>query len=153
MSASGAGGKRIRRLFDRAAAADSLAGIILQGIGAVFFAAGSALASGIFTVADVIIVPLSTLTGAVGDLINAIFGGSATIIQFGALGTATSIGPGGMFNVGPLTFALGIGAVLLALLLVNAYISRPETGNFAVGLPFDVPTPFFQGPEEDNEEE
>jgi hypothetical protein len=152
MSASGgAGGSRVTALFDRAASADSLGGVIFQGIGAVLLAVGTALASGVLTIADVLIVPLSTLTNAVGELIDAIFGGAAQIVDFGAIATAISIGPGGQFNVGPFSFALAIGAVLLALYVVTAYLSEEPTGNFVPGLPFDIPTPGFTGPEEDDE--
>jgi len=145
-----AGGSRVRRLFDRASSADSLAEVVFTGIGAVLLSVGTALASGVLPIADVIIVPLSSLTGAVGDLIDAIFGGAATIIDFGALATAVSIGPGGMFNLGPLSYALGIGAVLLGLYVVIAYLSEEATGNFVPGIPFDIPTPGFGGPEEED---
>jgi len=152
MSASGgAGGSRVRRLFARAADADSLAEVIFRGLGAVILSVGTAVASGILTIADVIIVPVQTLTGAVGQLIDAIFGGAAQIIDFGAIATAISIGPGGRFNLGPLSFALGVGAVLLALYAVTAYVSEEDTGNFVPGIPFDIPTPGFGGPEEDEE--
>ncbi|MFC6757889.1 MULTISPECIES: hypothetical protein [Haloarcula] len=151
MSASGAGGGRVSDLFDRAAEADNLASIIIQGFGAVFLAIGSAIASGIITVADVIIIPLSALANAGGDLVGAIFGGAGQIIEFGALATALSIGPDGAFNIGPFTFALGVGAVLLALWLVTAYVSEDSTGNFVPGIPFDIPTPGFTGPEEEEE--
>jgi len=148
---AGAGGGRVRRLFNRAASADSLAGIIFQGFGAVFLAIGTAIASGILTVADVLIIPLGALANAGGDLVSAIFGGAGQIIQLGALSTALSIGPDGAFNLGPFTFALGIGAVLLGLFVVTAYLSEDATGNFAPGIPFDVPTPGFLGPEEEEE--
>ncbi|MBO4248378.1 hypothetical protein IL252_11190 [Halomicrobium sp. IBSBa] len=151
MSASGAGGSRVRRLFDRAARADSLAGVVFQGIGAVLLAGGTALSSGVLTIADVIIVPVGSLTSEVGDLIGATFGGAATIINAGALGTAVSIGPDGMFNLGPLSFALGVGSVLLAVYAISAYLSEEDTGNFFPGLPFDIPTPGFGGPEEDDQ--
>lgn len=151
MSASGAGGSRVTALFDRAANANSLAGIIFQGIGAVFLAIGTAIASGILTVADVVIIPLTALTNAAGDLVNAIFGGSAQIIQFGALASAISIGPNGLFNLGPFSFVLGVGVVLLALYVVTAYLSEDATGNFVPGIPFDIPTPGFLGPEEEEE--
>jgi len=152
MSASGAGGSRVRRLFDRAASADSLAGVIFQGLGAVLLAVGTAIASGVLTIADVVIVPLSALTNAAGQLIDAIFGGAARIIDFGALATALSIGPDGMFNLGPFSFALGIASVLLGLFVVTAYLSEEPTGNFVPGVPFDIPTPGFVGPEEDDED-
>lgn len=151
MSASGAGGSRVSDLFDRAASADSLAEIIFTGLGAVFLSLGTAIASGVLTVADVVIVPIATLTNAVGDLIDAIFGGSAQIIDMGAITTALSIGPGSRFDVGPFTFALAVASVLLALYVVTAYLSEEETGNFVPGIPFDIPTPGFTGPEEDKE--
>lgn len=145
-----AGGPRVRDLFNRAADADSLAGVIFQGVGAVFLAIGTAIASGILTVADVVIVPLEALTSAAGDLIDAIFGGSALIIEAGAIESAESLR--GLFAVGPFTFALGLGSVLLGLYLVNAYVSEEPTGNFVPGIPFDIPTPGFGGPEEDKED-
>jgi hypothetical protein len=151
MSASGAGGDRVRSLFDRAANADSLGGVIFQGIGAILLAIGTAVASGVLTVADVVIVPVQALTNAAAALVGAIFGGAAFIIDAGALSTGISIGPGGQFALGPFSFALGVGAVLLALFVVNAYVSDDRTGNIIPGVPFDVPTPGFQGPEEDEE--
>ncbi|QLH83225.1 hypothetical protein [Halosimplex pelagicum] len=149
---SAAGGPRVRRLFNRAAEAGDLRTVIFRGIGAVLFAGGSAVASGVLTVADLIIIPVSAMATASGELVSAIFGGSAQIINVGAIATALSIGPGGMFNLGPLTFALGFGAVLLALYLVVAYLSEDPTGNFVPGIPFDIPTPGFAGPEEDDED-
>lgn len=153
MSASGgAGGTRVRRLFERASSADSLAEVIFTGIGAVLLSIGTALASGVLTIADVVIVPVQAVTTAAGDLINAIFGGAAQIIDLGALATALSIGPGGRFNLGPFSFALAIGAVLLAFFVVNRYVSDDRTGNLVPGIPFDVPTPGFIGPEEESED-
>lgn len=150
MSASGgAGGPRIRALFERAADAGSLSAVIFRGIGAILFAVGTAVASGVLTIADVLIVPIQALTTAASDLITAIFGGAASIINIGAISTALSIGPDGRFNLGPLTFALAVGAILLALYLVNRYVSNDFTGNVIPGVPFDAPTPGFEGPEEE----
>lgn len=144
------GGPRVRDLMNRAADADSLAGVIFTGLGAVLLAVGTAVASGILTVADVIIIPLSALANAAGDLVDAIFGGSALIIDAGAIETAESLR--GLFALGPFTFALAVASVLLALYVVNAYVSEEPTGNFVPGIPFDIPTPGFQGPEEDKED-
>lgn len=144
------GGPRVRDLFNRAADADSLGGVIFQGIGAVLLAVGTAVASGILTVADVVIIPLGALANAAGELVDAIFGGSAFIIEVGARVTGESFT--GMFNLGPFTFALAVGSVLLALYVVNAYVSEEPTGNFVPGIPFDIPTPGFTGPEEDKED-
>lgn len=148
-----AGGERVRRLFEDAANAGSLAGVIFRGIGGILLAIGTAIASGVLTFADLFIVPMSALIGAAGDLINATLGGAAQIISVGAISSALSIGPGGMFNVGPLSFALGIGSALLGLYVVASYLGLPATGNFSLGIPFDVPTPGFGGPEEDTEDQ
>lgn len=145
-----AGGPRVRDLFNRAAEAESLGAILLTGIGAVLFAVGSAIASGVLTIADVVIIPLDALANAAGALVDAIFGGSAFIIEMGALETGESLR--GLFAVGPFTFALAVGSVLLALYIVNAYVSEEPTGNFVPGVPFDIPTPGFTGPEEDKED-
>jgi len=146
-----AGGSRTQRLFNRASSADSLAEVIFTGIGAVLFAIGSAIAAGILTVADLITVPLSALATAAGELVSAIFGGAAFVIRIGAQTTGLSIAPGSMFDVGPLTLALAVASVLLALYIVNAYVSEEPTGNFVPGIPFDIPTPGFTGPEEDDD--
>jgi len=148
MSASG--DDRVWRLFAMAEGR-SLASIILQAFGTVFLGIGTALTTGIVTVADVFIIPLGELTQGAGNLIGSIFGGSALIIDFGALATALSIGPDGAFNVGPFTFALGIGAALLGFYLIIAYLSEDSSGNFVPGIPFDLPTPGFIGPEEEEE--
>jgi len=150
MSASGAGGPRVSDLFDRADG-KPLYRIILQGFGAVFLGVGTAIASGILTVADVLIIPLGALADGGANLVGSIFDGSALIIDLGALSTAISIGPDGAFNVGPFTLALAVGSVLLALWVVNAYVSEDSTGNFVPGIPFDIPTPGFTGPEEEEE--
>jgi hypothetical protein len=151
MSASGAGGPRVRRLFARAANADSISDVVFKGIAAVAFAIGSALASGVLTMADLFIIPLSQLATGLGDIVNSLTGGSATIIDFGALATALALGPGGQFDAGPLTFALAVGAILMALYLVNRYIGLPGTGNILPLLP-DVPTPLLEDAEEDEGE-
>jgi hypothetical protein len=149
---SAAGGPRVRDLFNRARNAGSLGAVIFNGLGAILLAIGTGIASGILTIADVVIIPLSALANAAGQLVAAIFGGAAGIIQIGAQTTGVSISPEGMFNVGPFTFALGVGAVLLALYVVVAFLSEEDTGNFVPGIPFDIPTPGFTGPEEESED-
>lgn len=149
----GAGGGRVRDLFRRAANAGSLAAIIFRGMGAILLAVATSLASGIFTIADLVIRPGQALIAGVSGLIGSFFGGFQLVFDAGAIGTAVSIGPGGRFFLGPLAIVLGTAMILLTVFAINRFLSEPETGNFAVGLPFDVPTPGFQGPEEDNEEE
>jgi hypothetical protein len=139
-----------RELMNRAAGAGDLASVAFQGIGGVFLAIATGLITGIITVFDVFIVPARSLAGALGDLVTAIFGAPANIILAGAQSTIESLL--GQFNVGPLTFALGIGAVLLGLYLVNRYVALESTGNLIPGLPFDVPTPGVEDPEEEEED-
>jgi len=146
-----AGGPRVQRLLDRAASADSLGGVIFQAIGAVIFAVGGAVASGVFALADVVIVPLNALTGGVGTLIDSVFGGSALVIDFGALASAVSLGPEGLF-ASPLSLPIAVGVILLSLWLVRAYVSDEPTSNIFPGLPFDPPTPGLIGPEEDDKD-
>ncbi|WP_424001188.1 hypothetical protein ACOZ4I_15695 [Haloarcula salina] len=152
MSASGAGGSRVRSLFDRAANAGSIGAVLFQGIGAVLFAIGSALASGVLTIADVFIIPAQSFIGAVGGLIDAVFGGAAQIINFGAIATALSLGPGGRF-ASPLSFGFAFAMVLLAFYILLAYISEEDTTNFfpLIGTGFDLPTPGFLDSEEESE--
>ena len=45
MSASGAGGPRVNRLFERAADADNIGVVVFRGLGAILFAIGTAIAS------------------------------------------------------------------------------------------------------------
>ncbi|QIO23087.1 hypothetical protein [Haloarcula sp. JP-L23] len=147
-----AGGPRVRSLFDRAADAGSIGAVLFQGIGAVLFAFGAALASGIFTLADVFIVPTQAFIAAAGDLINAVFGGAAQIINFGAIASALSIGPGGRF-ASPLSFVFAFVIVLLAFYVLLAYISEEDTTNFfpLIGTGWDVPTPGWTDSEEEDE--
>jgi len=148
-----AGGPRVQRLFERAANAGSIGRIIFNGFGAILFAIGSAIASGVLAIADLYVIPVTTLANTAGQLVNSIFGGAAFIIRVGAQTTGVSIQPGAMFDVGPFTFALGIGSVLLALYVVIAYLSEEPTGNFVPGIPFDIPSFFSDGPEEDDEDD
>lgn len=151
MSASGDGlSTRVQQLFDRAGRADSLTDILVNGIGAVFLTIAAILIEGSFTVADIIIKPAAALANALADLMIALFGSPARIIIAGAQATADSLV--GRFEAGPLTFALGIGAVLLGLYLVQAYRSEEETANIIIGSGIDIPTPGAEGPEEENDE-
>jgi len=147
-----AGGDRVRSLFTRAENAGSLSAVIFNGIGAVFLGIGSALASGVLTLADLIIIPASALANAAGTNVDAIFGGFARIVDIGAITAASSIAPGGTFALGPFTFALAIGAGLLGLYILIAYLSEGSTSNFVPGVGFDIPTPGFAGTEEDSED-
>lgn len=153
MSASGAGGPRVQRAFERAASAGSIGRVIFLGLGAVLTAVGSALASGVFTLADIFIIPANAFIEGVGGLVGSVFGGAATIVDLGALGSAISLGPDGLFS-SPLSFPIAVGVILLGIYLVIAFVSEEETTNFfpLIGSGFDVPTPGFLDAEEENDE-
>lgn len=147
MSASG--GDSIWTYFARARSAGDLQTILFRGLGAIAFAIGGALVSGILTIADLIIIPATALGINAGNIVNSIFGGAAQIINVGAITTALSIGPGGRFALGPFGFVLGIGAALLGFLAINRFLTIQTTSNFVPGLSFDIPYPAIDGPEEE----
>jgi len=153
MSASGAGGPRVQRLFERASSADSIGEVIFTGIGGILLALGTALASGVLTVADIFIVPANAFIQATGELVSALFGGAADIINLGGIASALSIGPGGLF-ASPISFVIGIAVVLLGFYVLIAFISEEETTNFfpLIGSGFDLPSPGFIDAEEENDE-
>ena len=136
--------------MDRATNADDVGGLAFQGIGGVLLAIATGLITGILTVFDVIVLPLRALAGALGDLTTAIFGAPANIILAGAQETINSLL--GRWGGTPLAFATGIAAVLLGLYLVNRYVALESTGNLLPGLPWDVPTPGVEDPEESEED-
>lgn len=124
-------------LFDRAKNAADLQSLLKQGIGGSILAVFFGLTSGILSLADVVIKPVDALATALGDLTTAIFGGPAQIVLAGVQATAESIlGP---FNLGPLSFALSIAAVLAGLWVLSRYRDEEDTGNLIPGLPFDAP--------------
>lgn len=151
MAPSGAYSERVRELFRQAAEAGSIGGVLFRGIGAVLLAIGSALASGILTLADVFIIPTQAFITEIGGLIESLIGGAATIVDFGAIASALSIGPGGLF-ASPLSFIFGIAIILGGIWLLLAFISEEPTTNFLplIGTGFDVPTPGFTDAEEDD---
>ena len=131
-------------LLDRAKGADDLGGLVKQGVGGTLLAMSTAIISGILSLNDVVTEPLDALAGALAELTVALFGSPAEIVFAGAQATAESLlGP---FNVGPLTWALGIGSVLAGLWIIGRFRDEEETGNLIPGLPFDIP---FIGEEEE----
>lgn len=151
MSASGAGGDRVRRLFASAADAGSIGAILFRGLGGILLAVGTAIASGILTLADVFIIPTQNFIQASGNLLTAFFGGAANIVGLGAAGSGQSVGPGGLF-ASPLSFPIAIGIVLLGFYLLLAFISEEDTTNFfpLIGTGLDIPTPGFADSEEES---
>jgi hypothetical protein len=152
MSASGAGGPRVRRLFDRAKNAGSIGGVIFQGLSAILLAIGGALASGIFTMADIFILPAQAFAREAAGLVESILGAFGIVIDFGAIASARSIGPGGLF-ASPLSLPLAVGIILLSAYLVVAYTSEEATTSFfpLIGSGFDPPTPGWTDAEEEEE--
>jgi hypothetical protein len=152
MSASGAGGPRVRRLFDRAKNAGSIGGVIFQGLSAILLAVGGALASGVLTLADVFILPLEAFATGAANLTESFLGAFGIVIDFGAIASATSIGPGGLFE-SPLSLPIAFGIIGLSAYIILAFTSEEDTTNFfpLVGSGFDVPTPGFTDAEEEEE--
>jgi len=150
MSASGAGGPRVRRLFDRAKNAGSIGGVIFQGLSAILLAIGGALASGIFTMADIFILPMQAFASGAANLTESVLGAFGIVIDFGAIASARSIGPGGLF-ASPLSLPLAVGIILLSAYLVVAYTSEEATTSFfpLIGSGFDPPTPGWTDAEEE----
>jgi hypothetical protein len=142
----------VQRLFERASSADSIGEVIFTGLGAILLAIGTALSSGVLTIADIFIVPASAFIDGVSNLVGSIFGGASTIIDLGALGSAISLGPDGLFQ-SPLSFPIAVGIILLGMYLVIAYVSEEDTTNFLplVGSGFDLPSPGFIDAEEEEE--
>lgn len=151
MSASGAGGSRVRRLFERAAAADSIAGVIFQGISAVLLAVATGLASGVLTLSDLFIIPLGGLAQASGTIIGGFFGGIGRLFRVGSIGSASQIGPGSPLAL--FGFPLAVVLVGLAVYIMVAVISEEDTTNFfpLLGTGIDIPTPGFIDAEEEEE--
>lgn len=137
-------------LLERAKNAESLEGLIRQGIGGALLAIATAFISGVLSFADLFIKPINAFGAALGDLVTALFGSPAKIIIAGAQASINSLLFG--WNLGPFTFVLAIAVVLLGLWLVQAYRSEEPTSNIIPGLGFDVPTPGLTGPEEDDDD-
>jgi hypothetical protein len=153
MSASGAGGPRVRRLFDRAKNAGSIGGVIFQGLSAILLAIGGALASGVFTLADIFILPAQAFATGAAGFVESFLGSFGIVIDFGAIASARSIGPGGLF-ASPLSLPIGFGIIALSGYVIIAFVSEEETTNFfpLVGSGLDIPTPGVEDSEEAGED-
>lgn len=131
-------------LLDRAKNADDLGSLAQQGIGGILLALATGVITGFLSLADIVIKPANAFAESLARLTVAIFGSPARIIIAGAQESARSLSAG--FAVGPFTFALGVGSVLLAIYVVGRFRGEDETGNLIPGLPFDIP---FLGQEEE----
>lgn len=151
MSSSGDISSRTQRLFERASQETRLLGVIFTGLSAVLFAIADGAAGIALTIGDLFIRPGQAFAGSIASFIEGLFGGAGTILNVGAITTALSIGPDGLFNVGPATFALAIVSVAAGYYVIALYLARDDTGNVFFGLPIDLPTPGFEDPEEGTE--
>ena len=134
-------------LLDRASGR-GLGSLARQGVGGWFLALSASFITGTQAVFDVLIIPIQAFTDAIGRLIEAIFGSPADIVIAGADASADSIGPGGEWAIGPFSFAIGVGSVLLAGLLIARYLQEDETSDL---LPFTFSDFPGVGVEEDEE--
>lgn len=101
-----------------------------------FYAGFNALADLIEAIANVPISMLSALADSFGGLIEAMFGGSANIIDAGAMESARALTTGIWAQFGPLTFPIAVGVVLLTSYMIMLYAKEEETGD--LGIPFNT---------------
>lgn len=141
------GGGRVREAFRRASESDSLGESIRIGIGATITAIGMSLVSGIFTIADVVLKPLTSLGDVAAFGVEVIFGAPLDVILAGAEESMRSLTGG--WSLGPFTLPFAVAIVLLTFWIVLQYLEEPETGNVIPSLPFDLP---FIGAEEEGED-
>jgi uncharacterized membrane protein YedE/YeeE len=151
VSSGGAGGSRVRRLFQRASRAGSITGVVFQGVAAIALGIATAIASGVLTVADLFIIPVGAFADAAGNFIGGFFGGIGTLFGAGAAGSASQIGPGSPLAL--VGFPLAAVLVALTAYVIVAYASEEETTNFfpLIGSGIDLPTPGFTDSDEEEE--
>jgi len=154
VSASGDGG--ILPIIRQAQSAGGLQAILLGGVGGVILAFFQQIIGLVRAIFGFFVEPLTTFTGAIGQIILALFGGVASIIGQGAATTVASIAPRGAFAFGPLTFVEGIGAAFVGLFAVVLFLSSDLTGNVIPGTFTDIPIigllPGVESPEEESNE-
>lgn len=148
MSASGRDGLSF---IQRASATWDSVGAAAQGgiIGVI--SAGFALFIEFWgAIADTIIVPLSRMGPLLAGILDAFIGGAAQIVGQGAVTSARSLVPGSFFAAGPLTFAEGIAAAGLGLLVMAWILGRGPTSDT---IPFSFTDIPFLGVDEEEEDE
>jgi len=132
------GDRRAWNLFGRAKEADGLEGILVQGIGGLFFAVFTAISTGILTVGDVIVQPLSAFADVGAKIVETLFGETILgIISSGAQETQRALE--GAFSLGPFTIVLAVGVLLVTWLLIRWYLNEDETSNIIPGVGYDIP--------------
>jgi hypothetical protein len=91
---------------------------------------------------------LDAVAEAAANIVEAIFGGSALIIDTGAIVSANSLQDGVWAQFGPLTFVIGLGVVGIAAYVFAEWRSQEETSDWLFFLP-DLPV--FGAAEEDED--
>lgn len=140
--------------FDRARDADSLAAIVMQGVGGTMLAIFYMIQDGIISVGQLVTRPLDALSSGAAELLSQIVTSPVPILDASVYATAQSLLPGSMFYLGPATFALGVAAVLGGVAVLAYYISLDETSNFGIGVGVDIDygaIPFLEDPEEEDD--
>lgn len=90
---------------------------------------------------------LSALADSFGGLIGALFGGSANIIDAGAMESTRALTTGIWAQFGPFTFVVAVGVVLLTSYMIMLYAKEEETGD--LGIPFNTTDIPLIGSDED----
>lgn len=124
----------------------NLTNIAKKGVASWLFAVGTAGVAGIQSMVDLLlIVPISVLTDIVRSSGEAFVIDPLRVISEGAGASATAAGD---FNF--LGLPIGVGIVLGTYLLVNRYVSMPETSDILPGVMVDL-IPFVGSEDEDDE--
>lgn len=119
----------------------------ILGIYAVYVAITQGLAQLFEAILTLFNWPLEQLGVSVGDWIAALFGGSASIVQSGAAGSATWVG-----QFGPFAYIAGLLIALGGFYVVGKFLSRADTPDTLVGLGSGTDLPFIGADESDEEE-
>lgn len=147
MSASGDSGLDV--IAEASSRWNSIGGTVQAGIMGAVFGVFAMFIDFWRAVADTIIVPLSAMGDLLAGVLEAFIGGGASIIGQGATTTIQSLAPGSIWSAGPLTFAEGIAAAGLGILVMTWILSREVTSDTIPFSATDVP---FLGVDEDDED-
>lgn len=142
------GDSRVQAAFERASESESLAESLRLGISAVFTAIGAVFTTGVFTLADLWILPAQALADVTAFGVEVIFGSPLGVIFAGAQETMESLTGG--WSLGPFTLPFAVAIVLFTFWIVYQSIQEPESSNiFPIGVT-DIP---FVGTEEEGEDD
>lgn len=88
---------------------------------------------------SLIVRPLDQLATSIAALVAGIVGGAADFAGAGFAAAAQSVGPGGVFNLGPFTPALVVVGIGVTAYVVAVIRSEEATSNVFFFLPTDIP--------------